>query len=266
MTHVWGTLLALQALLERDIRAVLRSRSQLYSSLLLPLAVLAILGGGVSGGLNPDSSLIRGGDYTSFLVPGVITMTAVFSSTFSSASYYRDKDSGLLRVLLASPHRGWVILVGRSLAGILIGTAQALLVLLIAAVIPSVDLGWQQGIGLGIVFAFIAILLLNLLLAGVAQFLSTRIGTMAGFHLVMNLVLFPLFFLSGAFFPLADVPAWLQVLGRLNPLSYAVDFLHIVVYADSRDGYYGLGQDIPVLVGVATILLFWSARHRPSTY
>src|SRR3990172_3255357 len=88
------TALAVGAILERDLRAVLRSRSQLYSSLLLPLLLLAVLGAGVSEGLDPSSSHIRDGDYLSFLVPGVVVMAALFSSTFSSASYYQDRDSG----------------------------------------------------------------------------------------------------------------------------------------------------------------------------
>src|SRR3972149_1317711 len=92
---------ACSALLQRDIRAVLRSRSQLYSSMLFPLMLLAILGTGVSEGLDP--TLVRDGDYASFLVPGTIAMTVLFSSTFSSASYYQDRDCGLLRVLLGSP-------------------------------------------------------------------------------------------------------------------------------------------------------------------
>ena len=91
-----SALIACGALLQRDVRAVLRSRSQLYSSILFPLILLAILGAGVSEGLDPDPALVRDGDYASFLVPGIIAMAVLFSSTFSSASYYQDRDSGLL--------------------------------------------------------------------------------------------------------------------------------------------------------------------------
>src|SRR3989304_3187089 len=113
---------ACAALLPRDVRAVLRSRSQLYSSMLFPLMLLAILGTGVSEGLDP--TLVRDGDYASFLVPGTISMTVLFSSTFSSASYYQDRECGLLRVLLASPHEPQVILLGKALAGVSIGGGQ----------------------------------------------------------------------------------------------------------------------------------------------
>src|SRR5450830_1507453 len=90
------------ALFARDLKAVIRSRSQLYSSIFTPLLFLVFLGNGVSKGLSP--SKLPAGDFTAYLVAGVVVMTSVFSSTFSSASYYRDRDSGLLRMLLSSPH------------------------------------------------------------------------------------------------------------------------------------------------------------------
>ena len=180
------------ALLERDLRAFLRSRSQVYSSLLLPLMLLAILGTGVSDGLKPTSAIIRDGDYVSYLAPGMIAMTALFSSTFSSSSFYRDRDSGLLRTLLASPHDPRTILLGKSLAAMLIGSLQALAILVIAVLIPGIDFAWQYGWAAGTGLVVAGVLTLNLLLSGFALAVSTRIRSMQGFHLVMNLVLFPL--------------------------------------------------------------------------
>lgn len=241
---------ACQAILQRDLRAVLRSRSQLYSSLLFPLMLLAILGTGVSEGLSPSSTRIRDGDYISFLVPGLVVMTALFSSTFSSASYYQDRDSGLLRVMIASPHPPQVILLGKALAGVTIGGAQALALLLVAALIPGINLEWQYGVLPGVLLSVVAISLLAVFLNGFAQLVASRVGTMQGFHLIMNLVLFPLLFFSGAFFPLSDLPVWLKVLAAANPLSYAVDMLHIAAYADTA-GHFGLPADLAVLAVLA---------------
>jgi len=259
MTAATATLLAWQALLERDLRALLRSRSQLYSSILLPLIILAVLGSGVSEGLEP--SLVRDRDYSSFLVPGIIAMTALFSATFSGASYYQDRDRGILKAMLAAPHPAGVILLGKSLAGVAVGCLQALLVLAIVALIPAIDLEWQYGVVPGLLLAFFAILLLNLLLGGLAHLLSARITTLTGFHLVMNLVLFPLFFFSGAFFPLDEVPVWLEVLGRVNPLSYAVDLMHVAIYSDTSSGYLGAPVDMPVLLAVAAAVLYLGVRR-----
>ena len=256
-----AALLACQALLQRDLRAVLRSRSQLYSSILFPLMLLAIVGTGVSEGLDP--SLIRDGDYASFLVPGVIVMTVLFSSTFSSASFYYDRDWGVLKRLFASPHSPRVILVGKSLGGMVIGSSQALLVLLVAAVIPGIDLKWQYGIAPGALLAVAAVLLLAVFLNGFAQMVASRIHTMQGFHLVMNLLLFPLLFFSGAFFPLDGLPVWLKVLGTANPLSYPVDLLRLAVYTDGSS-YFGLAVDLAVVGALSPLAFLWGIGRHPA--
>lgn len=252
---------AWQGLMERDLRLFLRSRSQLYSSLLTPLLLLALLGTGVSRGLRPEE--VREGDYTSFLVPGVIVMTALFSSTFASGSYYRDRDSGLLRVMLVSPHGPRFILFGKSLSGIVIGTLQALAILGVTSVLPGVNLAYQDGVGPSLGLAVGIIILLNLMLGGVAHLLASHIRTMQGFHLVMNLVLFPLLFLSGAFFPLAELPAWLEALARADPLTYAVEPLQLALYAEGNDGYLPLPIAVAVLGGLAVLFNLLAAREAP---
>ena len=254
---------AVWALAARDLRAVARSRSQMYSSLMMPLMLLAVLGTGVSSGLAPTSPRIIDGDYTSYLAPGMIAMTALFSSTFSSAGFYRDRESGLLRALLASPHEAPTIMFGKALAAILIGTAQALIVLVLAVVIPGIDLAWQFGWLGGAATVVGIVLLLNVMLSGLSLVLAVRIKTMQGFHLVMNIVLFPLFFLSGAFFPLDQVPTWLEVIGYVNPLTYAVDLLHYASYAESGDGLIGPLIDGLVLGGLALALFTVGLRRAP---
>jgi ABC-2 type transport system permease protein len=248
---------AVSALVARDLRAFLRSRSQLYSSVLFPLMLLAILGTGVSEGLDPQNI----DDYVTFLTPGMIVMTALFSSTFSSASYYADRDSGILKVLLASPHSTRVILLGKTLSAVIIGAAQAMIVLGVAALIPSIDFNWQYGVVPGVALAIVMIVVLNLFLSGLGQLLASRIRSMQGFHLVMNLVLFPFLFFSGAFFPLDDLPAWLNALGRINPLSYGVDALQLALYAEDADGYFGWPIDLVVMGGLA-LAVFWFGTSR----
>jgi ABC-2 type transport system permease protein len=235
------------ALFERDIRSVARARSQLYSSILTPLLLLVFLGTGVSEGLEPSN--LSAGNFTAYLVAGVVVMTSVFSATFASASYYRDRDSGILRMFLSSPNSPRAILFGKSLAGVLIGSVQSVVVLLVAA--PFVEFEWQYGILPGIGIAVASVVLLNVMLGGFAQAMASRIQTMQGFHLLMNLALFPMLFFSGAFFPVEGLPAWLEVLARLNPLSYAVDALLLAAYADGTSGYFGLAVDFGVLSALA---------------
>jgi len=248
---------AVAALAMRDLRSFARSRSQIYSSVLFPLMLLAILGTGVSDGLDPRS--IR--DYVTFLTPGMIVMTALFSSTFSSASYYQDRDSGILSVLLASPHSPRVVLLAKSLAAVLIGAAQALLVLGVAALIPAINFNWQYGVLPSLALTVFTVLSLNLFLSGLGQLLAARIRSMQGFHLVMNLVLFPFLFFSGAFFPLWDLPQWLKLLGRANPLSYGVDMMHLALYADGSTGYFGLPLDFAVLTLLAVAVFYFGTSR-----
>lgn len=255
---------AVGALAARELRAVARSRSQLYSSLLFPLMLLAVLGTGVSRGLSPTSAAVADGDYASFLAPGMAAMTALFASTFASASFYRDRESGVLRALLASPRPPFAILLGKTLGATAIGTLQAVGALALLAVLPGISLGWQFGWAGGLAAAAAAIIALNLALNGFALLAAARIRTMQGFHLVMNLALFPLFFLSGAFFPFDDVPLWLEVIHYANPLTYFVDLIQYSTYA--RDGSFLIGPAIcaPVAAGLALLLLAAGLRRGPS--
>jgi ABC-2 type transport system permease protein len=252
---------AVVALVARDLRGFLRSRSQLYSSVLFPLMLLAILGIGVSEGLEPETVP----DYVTFLAAGIVVITALFSSTFSSASYYQDRDSGMLRTFLASPHSPRVVLLGKTLSAVVIGVAQALLVLAVAAAVPAIDFTWQYGVVPSLLVVLFAIVVLNFFLSGLGQLLASRIRSMQGFHLVMNLVLFPFLFFSGAFFPLADLPGWLRVLGAINPLSYAVDMLQLALYAETADGYFGLPVDFAVL-GLLAAAVFYLGTSRGMRY
>ena len=247
------------AIATRDLRSVARSRSQLYSSMFTPLLFLVFLGTGVSEGLEPSN--LPAGDFTAYLVAGVVAMTSVFSSTFSTASYYRDRDSGLLRLILSTPNHPRVRLLGKSLAALVIGTAQAVIVLAVAALF--VDFEWQHGVLPGLLIAVVAIVLLNLMLTGLAQAMASRIQTMQGFHLLMNLALFPLLFFSGAFFPIEDLPAWLKVLAYANPLTYAVDALQLAAYAEDGDGFIGLGLDFAVLTALAALAYVAGIARKP---
>ena len=265
MSDLFSAIIACGALVQRDLLSVVRSRSQLYSSILLPLMLLGILGVGVSDGLEPSSRIIRDGDYVSYLAPGMIALTALFSSTFSSASFYRDRDSGMLRTLLASPHEPQTILLGKALAAVVIGSIQALLLLSIAIAIPGIDLDWQYGWVGGLAMVITGIFALNFMLSGFALLIATRVRTMQGFHLIMNLALFPLFFLSGSFFPLDDLPTWLRIFGWINPLTYPVDLIQTAAYAENSKGIIGPIIDFAELGTLAFLQFEFGVRNSSRT-
>ena len=230
------------------------------SSVFFPLMLLGILGVGVRDGLDPRNI----DDYVTFLTPGMVVMTALFSSTFSSATYYQDRDSGILRVLFASPHSQRIVLFGKTLSSVVIGVAQALIVLGVAAAIPAINFHWQYGVLQSIALTVAAVVLLNMFLSGLGQMLASRIRSMQGFHLVMNLVLFPFLFLSGAFFPLERLPFWLKLLGRINPLSYGVDLMQVALYARTSDGYVGVPIDLAVLT-ILAVAVFYLGTSRSAS-
>ena len=259
-----SSLTACAALLQRELRAVARSRSQLYSSILFPLMLLALLGAGVSDGLQPSSPILGAGDYTDFLAPGMIAMTAIFASTFSSASFYRDRETGMLQALLVSPHSARTILFGKVLAAVVIGSLQSVAVLILAAVIPGIDLAWQFGWLGGAATVIAAVITLNIMLNGLALLIATRVRTMQGFHLIMNLALFPLFFLSGAFFPLDGAPDWLRIISYINPLTYPVELIQYACWASSGDGLLGPAITAPVLAALALLCILLGLRRGPA--
>jgi len=137
-----SALSAVATMANRELLNVVRSRSQLYSSILTPLLFLVFLGNGVSSGLQPAN--LAAGDFTAYLVAGTVVMTSVFSSTFSSASYFRDRDSGVLRLLLSTPHHPRVILLGKSFASLAIGVTRRWWSCWWAA--PFVEFEWQYGL------------------------------------------------------------------------------------------------------------------------
>jgi ABC-2 type transport system permease protein len=138
---------------------------------------------------------------------------------------------------------------------------QGAVVLAVAS--PFVDFEWQHGVLKGFVVAIAAIVLLNLMLTGIAQAMASRIQTMQGFHLLMNLALFPLLFFSGAFFPLDGLPRWLELLALVNPITYAVDALELAAYASSDATFIGLGIDFAVLGVLAAAIYALSLSRTP---
>ena len=109
-----------------------------------------------------------------------------------------------------------------------------------------------------------AIIALNVLLNGLALLIATRVRTMQGFHLIMNLALFPLFFLSGAFFPLDSAPQWLRIISYVNPLTYPVDLIQYASWAQSPEGLLGPAIDVPVLAALALAAIWLGLRRAPA--
>lgn len=236
------------ALWLRELKRYLRSRSQIVASLGQPLMYLLVLG----FGLGPVFEKAGQGNYLQFVAPGVIGMSIMFSSVFSGVGLLWDRQFGFLKETLVAPVPRIQIMIGRTLGGASTAMIQGTLVLtvcLIAGFRPD-DFG---GVLLGLLFmASIAVVF-----AAMGTIIGCSLKDMQGFQLIMNFLVMPIFFLSGALYPLSNLPGALTVLTQLDPLSYGVDGLRGAFIGQS---HFGIAIDFAVLGALATLFLALGAR------
>ncbi|MER3543430.1 MAG: ABC transporter [Chloroflexota bacterium] len=209
----------------RDVIRFLRDRARIISSLGQPLLFLFVFG----SGLAPAMSGLGGGrlDFTQFLFPGILSMTVLFTSVFSAVSIVWDREFGFLKEVMVAPISRVAVALGKVAGGSTVAMLQGALILILAPLI-GIRLNWGQ---------LIVLVGLMLLLAAVMTsfgiLIAARQRTMEGFHMIMQFLLMPMFFLSGAFFPLRDVPLWMEWLAKVNPVTYGVDPMRQVALRES---------------------------------
>jgi ABC-2 type transport system permease protein len=246
----------------RDLLRWWRDRQRILPSAVQPILYLFVfgvgLGSAISGGRGAGASAL-GVSYTTFMYPGVLGMSVLFTSMFSAMSIVWDREFGFLKEIQVAPISRAAVAVGKALGGSTVAMLQASLLLLVSPLVGVVldPLLVLQILGLLFLLAF------ALSAFGVA--IASRMRSMEGFQVVMNFVLMPILFLSGAFFPLNGLPAWLAALTRVDPAAYAVDALRRVVLTSAgvpSDLANGLaftgptGEALPVVVDVVILALF----------
>lgn len=206
---------------ERELIRFFRTRSRILSSFIQPILFLFVLGYGMSTLVGTTG----GFDFRKFLFPGIVAMTVISTAISSAISIVWDREFGFLREMLVAPVSRTSLVTGKTLGGASIATVQGTIMLALAPLI-GVHLTWL------VVVEVIGIeMLMAVALTAFGVFVAARITRMEGFSVVMQLLLFPMLFLSGALFPLSGLPIWLTVITRVNPLTYAVDPLRQVVFA-----------------------------------
>jgi len=233
----------------RELKRYVRSRPQVIASLAQPMLYLLVLG----FGLGPVFQKAGQGSYLQFMAPGVIAMTILFSSIFSGIALLWDRQFGFLKETLVAPVPRLHIMIGRTLGGATVATIQGCLIAIICVIA-----GFRP-----VSLAMIPVaLLFMVLIATVFGALGTGIGStlqdMQGFQLIMNFMVLPIFFLSGALFPLANLPLALSIVTSLDPLAYGVDGLRAVLLGAS---HFGALLDVTVLLVVAIAFLAFGARQ-----
>jgi ABC-2 type transport system permease protein len=219
--------------LRHDLRAVsivwrrelIRFRSdrlRAVTSLVQPVLLLFVLGNGL--GRLASHGLPAGVDFQTFIYPGVLAMSVLFTAIFSAASIVWDREFGFLREMLVAPVQRWAIVVGKCLGGATVATFQGIIFLALAGVahVPYNPVLLLTLVG--------ELLLLSFTLTAFGVMVAARIKQIQAFMAVTQLFVMPLFFLSGALYPLTGLPAWLTVLTRIDPLTYVVDPMRHAVF------------------------------------
>lgn len=230
----------------REILRFWREKARIVTSLIQPVVWLFIMGTGF--GSTFGNSL--GVDYRQFLFPGVLGMTILFTSLFSGISVVWDREFGFLREILVAPVSRLAIVIGKALGGSTTAMLQGSLILLMAPLIEIRLSFFTFIISLSLMF------LISFTLASAGLLVASRMESMQGFQLLMNFVVMPMFFLSGAFFPLTGLPGWLKSLSIIDPLTYGVDALKAATLGVSE---FSLGQDIVVIFVLGVIFLTGAA-------
>ncbi len=226
----------------RQIKRYYRSKSRLIGSIAQPLLFLLALG----FGFGPIFQKAGGGNYIQFLAPGIIGMAILTTSLFSGAEIIWDRQFGFLKEMLVAPISRLEIMIGRTLGGATVAVLQGIIVLLISLLV-----GFRPQ-GNFLLFALIFMFLIAILFCALGTTIASLLTDIQGFQLIMNFLVMPLFFLSGALFPLQGLPKIFITIASINPLSYGVDGLRSSLIGGT---HFGFLVDFSVLGAVSILFL-----------
>ena len=227
----------------RQLKRYWRSKGRMIGFLGQPILFLLALG----FGFGPIYKAAGGGDYMQFLAPGIIAMTALFSGMFSGMEVVWDKQFGFLKETLVAPVSRVSIMLGKTLGGATVAMAQSFIVFLICLLV-----GFKPASLLMLPLALVYLFLISFLFTALATAIASKLEDMQAFPIIMNFIIMPLFFLSGALFPLSNLPKAIEIIARLNPLSYGVDGLRGTLTATS---HLGLFLDFGVLAVISILVV-----------
>ena len=230
---------AVYGIVARDLTRTTRQTSRLLGGVARPFMWLLLVG----TGYNAIARLEGGLPYQAYVLPGVVAMAALFGGMLTAVSTVYDREFGMLRLMLASPAGPGAVLLGRVLAASLVGILQGGVVLAVAPLVVSVT-GERWLLALGALAAVAA------MSATLGLLVAARLRSVENFAGIINVILFPLLFLSGALYPTAGMPPALRAVARLNPVTYAVDLLR---HAFGQAEEFALATDVVVVLGVMLV-------------
>ena len=247
---------AVKIVWRRELIRFSKDRLRIVTSLVQPLLFLFVLGSGLQQLSNAGT---HGVDLKTFIYPGILCIAVMFTAMFSAASIVWDREFGFLREMMVAPVRRSSIVIGKCLGGATVASFQGVILICLAG---AVNVPYDPALILGI-FALQLLLAFSITAFGVM--IAARIKQMQSFMGVMQMIVMPMFFISGALFPVAGLPGWLTVLNRIDPLTYAVDpmrrlvFSHLDLSEPARraldPGVTWWGWHVPALLEAAMVLL-----------
>ncbi len=240
---------AIYVLWLREMKRFVRAKSRVIGTLAMPLFFLAFLGLGFTKMNVPGMS--KDIDYIHFLVPGIIGMTMLFTSMFAGISVLWDREFGFLKEIMVTPVNRVSIVLGRIVGGTTTALIQGILILGISVLMGFKITGITSFLS-SIVFMF----LIAVTFIGLGLIFASKMKDIHGFSLIMNFVIFPLFFLSGALFPLRNLPVWIRYISYIDPLTYGVDGLRGVLI-----GVFSLPivSNLIILIGFSLVMVLLGA-------
>lgn len=240
---------AIYVLWMREMKRWWRAKSRIVGSLAMPLFFLAFLGLGFRRmtipGLSEDVGYIR------FLVPGIIGMNILFSSTFGGLSVLWDREFGFLKEIMVAPVSRVSIVLGRIAGGATTALIQAILILAISYIMGFKIINISS-----IFLAIVFMILIAVTFLGLGLIFASKMRDIQGFSIVMNFVIFPLFFLSGALYPIENLPVWLRYVSKLDPLTYGVDGLRAALIGVSS---FSIFYNFIFMVIFSLVMIFLGA-------
>src|SRR5437870_6183193 len=255
----------------RETKTFIRERSRIVGMISQPLLYLLLVGQGIASGLSLNQA--PGGlGYLLFMYPGIIGMSVLFTSIVSGISIIWDREFGFLKEVLVAPVPRWAVAVGKILGGATVAMTQAVILIALAPFI---------GVGLSLLVALemLAVcFLISLAITGLGVFIAVPMRSMQGFQMVMNFLVMPLYFLSGAMFPVSSAPTWMRILMSIDPLTYGVDGLRIIVLSAATSSAssepslaeaarasgmvrWDLGFDIAIMAAISALITTLAATR-----
>jgi ABC-2 type transport system permease protein len=240
---------AIYVIVLRELIKFFRAKSRLITTLARPVIWLFLVGGGMSRFVSPG----MGVDYMQFIFPGILGMTVLFSSIFSSISIIWDKEFGLMKGILVAPVSRFSIVIGKALSGTLVSAMQAVIILLL---FPF--LGLKLSI-ISFLYVVAICLLLSFSISTLGIVIASFYESFESFSVIMNFIVMPMFFLSGAMYPVNKLPAILKVFSQLNPLTYGIDALKHAILKNSGLFDFSIFTSVSLLIVCSVVFTVTAA-------